>query len=469
MRKPTRREFLRAALGASVALPVASGFGGGPTNQRTTAPDLWGLGFPDPAVGWRGDSSVAAALRAGQSLQSFSAPFPQVEAKPATSLRERFADLDRHFIFDYYPWYGADPWRHWNNQDRFPPDDIAATSVPHLGPYDSKSTAVLERHARWIAESSVGAIALSWWGRGSYEDAAVPLVMDVMKAHDIKVTFGLEPYANDRGSRYAQDILYLLREFGEKRGWDAFLVLKNEDGEEGPVFKGFRLILPREIVDCHGITHRVPDFTPDGVWRRQTDGLRKTLRRDFDHITLLADSLDFGRTPASGFDGVAIYDNSIEPDRYAGFAAGASRRDLLFSFNTNPGFDGIEPRHVDPDSCYEPRPFVPPTEDLDWDLLDERDRAALLSAERIKESLQVTIRVQSIATLTNSQRGFFLVYFNSFNEWHEGHAFEPTKDWTELRAEERALGYHNPTWGDYRLATLSAELRDVGALSSPAP
>ena len=245
MRKPTRREFLRAALGASVALPVASGFGGGQTNQRTTAPDLWGLGFPDPAVGWRGDSSVAAALRAGQSLQSFSAPFPQVEAKPATSLRECFADLDRHFIFDYYPWYGADPWRHWDNQDRFPPDDIAATSVPHLGPYDSKSTAVLERHARWIAESSVGAIALSWWGRGSYEDAAVPLVMDVMKAHDIKVTFGLEPYANDRGSRYAQDILYLLREFGEKRGWDAFLVLKNEDGEEGPVFKGFRLILPR--------------------------------------------------------------------------------------------------------------------------------------------------------------------------------------------------------------------------------
>ena len=129
----------------------------------------------------------------------------------------------------------------------------------------------------------------------------------------------------------------------------------------------------------------------------------------------------------------------------------------------------IEPRQVDPDSCYEPLPFAPPTEGLDWDLLDERDRAARLSAERIKESLQATIRVQSFATLTNSQRGFFLVYLNSFNEWHEGHAFEPMKDWTELRPEEKVLGYHNPTWGDYRLATLSAELRDVGALSSSAP
>ena len=48
------------------------------------------------------------------------------------------------------------------------PYDIAATSVPELGPYDSGNPRVLEQHARWIAESGAGAINVSWWGRGDY-------------------------------------------------------------------------------------------------------------------------------------------------------------------------------------------------------------------------------------------------------------------------------------------------------------
>ncbi len=113
-------------------------------------------------------------------------------------------------------------------------------------------TTVIERHARWIAESGAGAIALSWWGPGSFEDLLVHDVMDVMKDHGIAVTFGLEPYAVDRGHHFASDILYLLTTYGERRGWDAFLVLRNPDGSETPVLKGFRCILPATIVDCHG-------------------------------------------------------------------------------------------------------------------------------------------------------------------------------------------------------------------------
>jgi hypothetical protein len=54
--------------------------------------------------------------------------------------------------------------------------------------------------------------------------------------------------------------------------------------------------------------------------------------------------------------------------------------------------------------------------------------------------------------------GFLLVYLNSFNEWHEGHAFEPMQDAAELTPDERALGYRNAERGDYRLRTL-AELQ----------
>ena len=44
-----------------------------------------------------------------------------------------------------------------------------------------------------MVEAGVGAINVSWWGRGSYEDRAVHLLMDVMRAHRIHVTFHLEP------------------------------------------------------------------------------------------------------------------------------------------------------------------------------------------------------------------------------------------------------------------------------------
>ena len=412
---------------------------------------------------------LAASLRAGlalpalQTLEGVAAAAARPALPPPEPLlAARFRDLRRHFIFEYYPWYGGPPgYLHWDFWNRDPPLDLSSRYVPRLGAYDVRDKAVLEQHARWISDAGVGAIALSWWGRGSDEDANVRYVMDVMKDHDVKVTFALEPYTDDRGRRYASDILYLLREYGDKRGWDAFLVLKNADGTEGPVFKGFRCILPRESTDCHDVTRPVDDYTPDQLWRAQTDGLRDALRHDFDHVTLLADSLEFARTPASGFDGIGIYDNNLGPETYAGFAAGASKAGLLFSFNVNPGFDGIEPRVIDPGGCYTPPAFVPGAAALDFARADDRERAAMLSHQRIVDSFAGTVAVQTDPTLANAKRGFFLVYINSFNEWHEGHAFEPMKDAADLSAAERSLGYHNPAHGDYRLATLGGLVRDV--------
>ena len=66
---------------------------------------------------------------------------------------------------------------------------------------------------------------------------------------------------------------------------------------------------------------------------------------------------------------------------------------------------------------------------------------------------------QTDPALLNAQRGFFLAYVNSFNEWHEGHAFEPMKDAPMLSPEEQASGYHNPERGDYRLGLLEKLLR----------
>jgi len=398
---------------------------------------------------------------ATQTIRGRRADAPPSPDTRAPRLSDLFPDLPRHFVFEYYPWYESSPWIHWNESERMPPIDIASNYVPRLGPYDSRSTAVLEQHARWINSVGSGAINVSWWGRDSEIDRLVPSLMDVMAAHDIQVTFHLEPYSNHHALDYARDIQYLITEYGDRRHWDAFLLLGDANGAVGPVFKSFRTILPPDTTDCHGVQSAVTDYAPREIWRQQTDRVRQTFASTFDRITLLADSLDFAATSAAGFDGIAIYDNFVEPDSWAGHARNCTANGLLFSFNINPGFDAIAARHVDPGSCYRPPDFEPGRAHYDWSSTADRERAQQASRDRIAESFRTTVSLQTNPQLTNSRRGFFLTYINSFNEWHEGHQFEPMKDRVALSADEIAVGYHNPGDGSYRLDTLRALLRDV--------
>lgn len=452
--RATRRDFLRrisrAGL-ASAASPLLTSF---PTSSRRA------LGFADARAHWRGDSSVAAALRAGSSdVETASMARPtQSPAALMRDLARRFPDLRRHFIFEYYPWYSANPYRHWDQADRRPPTDIASNYMPKLGAYDSRSIAVIEQHARWIQQLGAGAINVSWWGKDSDTDRVVPTLMDVMKAHDIHVTFHLEPYTDRHAQTYADDIEYLVTKYGDKRGWDCFLVLRHADNTRGPVFKSFRTILPAEVRDCHGVRTPVPDYAADAVWRQQTDRVRARLATQFDRVTLLADSLEMGRTRTAGFDGIAVYDNFVAPETWPKWAYESSAVDLVFSFNINPGVDDLPLRNVDPSSCYTPPLFEPGRKKYDWLRAANREAAARQSLSRVHQSFQTTIGLQSDPGFANVRRGFFLTYINSFNEWHEGHQFEPMKDRAELSAAELAVGYHNPSDGGYRWKALSALL-----------
>lgn len=465
MRSNTRRDVLRG-LAAIAAGSVAGGARA--LNWGATAGAPGGGALPEmpvPELRFHGLSSVDMVLRFGTRAEVLDvlAPRPVQARVPGLNdtgsrLRERYDDLHRHFIFEYYPWYGTNPYRHWQQWHREPPLDVAATSMPLLGAYDSRDTKVIARHARWIRDTGAGAINLSWWGRGSFEDAAVHQVMDVMADHDLKVAFHLEPYSDRRALSYASDVVYLLQEFGDKRGWDCFLLLRDAAGKEGPIFKSFRTILAERVIDCHGVEHEVADYTPDDVWARELDGLRAEVGGQFDHLTLLADSLNMNRTLAAGFDGVAIYSNFITPNTWAAHTLRAADRGLVSSFNCNPGYDSIARRVVDPDSCYVPDPFHPPAE-IDWSQASERERARKLAEKQIRKTLANSTGLQADPESLNWSRGVFVTYINSFNEWHEGHAFEPARDAGKLSPAEAAFGYHNAADGDYRLKRVRRLLR----------
>jgi hypothetical protein len=376
-------------------------------------------------------------------------------------LVNQFSDLRRHFLFEYYPWYRSDPWEHWDYLGRRPPLDIASNYVPALGAYDSRTAAVIEQHARWVADSGAGGIDVSWWGPDSNVNEVIPLLMDIMGAHDLRVTFYVEPYADGHAQNYARDLLYLIENYGNRRHWDCFLLHEYADGKVGPVFKSFRTILLTTTTDCHGVASPVADYAADDVWRRQTDTVRNVLKDDFDHLTLLADSTEVARTQAGGFDGIGLFDNYVSPDTWHLHAANCTARDLVFSFQVNPGFDGIVQRDVPPGSCYVPPAFAPGGASYDWTQQAARAAAEQASQGRIVDSFNMTVNLQNTPGLANDTRGFFLVYINSFNEWHEGHQFEPMKSREGLSDAERALGYHNGDRGAYRLDALRGLLGGV--------
>ena len=379
--------------------------------------------------------------------------FPWAEI--GSGLRARFPDLRRHFVFEYYAWYANTPFRHWQQWGRQPPADLAANAVPRLGAYDSRSTRVIEQHARWIAESGVGVINISWWRPDSFSDRAVHAVMDVMRDHDIQVAFHLEPYGPERVDFLAADIRYLLTEYGDKRRWDAFFFHDRADGTRGPVFKLFATTIPQYIIDCRGERQDIALYIPPDRWRHAVDRVRVELNGAFDHVTLLSDTVDVQGVNDIGLDGIAIYDPMRERDGWLDYALAATRLGLVFSFNSNPGFDEIERRKILPDSCYAPSPFLPRTGEIDWTRPEDRARAEQLSMRRIQETLAWSLALQTHPWLSNVARGFFLVYLTSFNEWHEGTQFEPMKDRAMLTPAEQTVGYHNAVDGGYRLRTIT--------------
>jgi hypothetical protein len=68
----------------------------------------------------------------------------------------------------------------------------------------------------WLRQAGVGVIISSWWGQGSREDQALPLLLQTAEHYDIKVAFHIEPYNGRTAESLVSDIQYLYQQYGDR-------------------------------------------------------------------------------------------------------------------------------------------------------------------------------------------------------------------------------------------------------------
>lgn len=120
----------------------------------------------------------------------------------------------------YYPWYGNPEvngeWVHWEGCPGCDPEtDISSDYYPVLGSYSCYDPVTLAQHFAWLRAAGVGVIASSWWGQGTFEDLAVPALLDAAAPYGIEVAFHIEPYDGRTADRLVDDVRYLYRRYGD--------------------------------------------------------------------------------------------------------------------------------------------------------------------------------------------------------------------------------------------------------------
>jgi glycoprotein endo-alpha-1,2-mannosidase len=300
---------------------------------------------------------------------------------PAVAARPR---IGKQVLTFYYPWY-ANPttsgrWAHWQGPDGEAPRQSPTVNHPTLGMYDSHDPALVAAHARELSRAGVTGVIVSWWGKGSFEDAALPRILDALHAVGIATTVYLESQkAGEAGA--ASDIAHVLDSYAGHPGWlkvgnrpVLFLYLQalrdlparewrqaaNRPGRPAPFLVGD--ISPRETAQF-------------AAWTPFVDGI---------HVYVLAPYIK-GMTPAQ----MTAWADRTYPvwQRMSG--------NKLFCATVIPGFDDT---HVP--GRPRPRPTV--------ERFGGKTYAALWDAAIRHDADWVLV--------------------TSFNEWHEGSEIEPSRE-----------------------------------------
>jgi glycoprotein endo-alpha-1,2-mannosidase len=222
-------------------------------------------------------------------------------ALPASAVAHSSASPVRVTAF-YYPWYGTSAqdgaYQHWSQDGHAPPNDIASSYYPARGLYSSSDRGVVEEQMREIRDAGIDEIAVSWWGRGSDEDARLALVLQYAKAAGIQVAIHLEPYTGRSVASIEVDVAYL-----KTLGISTFYIYRALD-------------LP------------VSDWAAAQPTLHTGGG------------TFFAQTGMVGAAAAAGFDGIYTYDIvTFGGNTFARICGEAQKRNLLCAPSVGPGYD----------------------------------------------------------------------------------------------------------------------------------
>lgn len=300
----------------------------------------------------------------------------------------------------YYPWYRAPEtdarWVHWERPEFHPPLDISSDYYPVLGSYSSVDPKVVAQHCAWLREAGVGVIITSWWGQGSNEDQAVPVLLDVGQRYGIRVAFCIEPYRGRTADRLVDDVRYIYSRYGDHPAFFRSTASSrwSPDGRPKGLFFVWSIGLPG---------HDGPAVEA-GYWREAVDAIHALP----DGGLVIASTTKGDWVDGGHFDGLYNYATLKLGD--GGFSWGRGLPpEAWYVPSVLPGFSARRVGY--PEDLYVPR--------RDGDTYDGQ----------WKEALDAGLE-PALVTIT------------SFNEWHEGTQIEPA-----AVGVTNGLGY---TYEDYR-------------------
>jgi hypothetical protein len=303
----------------------------------------------------------------------------------------------------YYPWYGTPQtdgkWLHWDQNGHTPPEDIGSDYYPALGAYSSNDPAVVEQHMKWLQQAGVGVIIVSWWGKGSIDERALPLILQTAARFDIKVTFHIEPYNGRSASGLVDDIQYLYQQYGSSPAF--FRSTATSTYSPGSQPKGmFFVWCIHYASDCGQGPKVMPDY-----WQAALDAVHALP----DGALVIANTTDGSWIRGGHFDGLYNY-TSLSVVRKQGFSwAHSVPAGTLYIPSVIPGFSAQRVGY--PSDTSVPR--------NDGQTYNEQWTEALGTGV---EPAMVTI--------------------TSFNEWHEGTMIEPA-----AAGKDDGQGYNYQDYG----------------------
>jgi len=138
----------------------------------------------------------------------------------------RYSQVPHQVLAFYYPWYGTPErhghWVHWTkiNPDRH--DIGSARHYPVQGAYDSWDPAIVDWHIDLARTNGITGFIASWWGQRTFEDGALPVILERADKKDFKVSVYWETApgkGSDQVGRAVNDLVYLLNRYGTNRAF----------------------------------------------------------------------------------------------------------------------------------------------------------------------------------------------------------------------------------------------------------